>query len=98
MERLTSVEEFRTLQSRVIAALDPTVPTIVIPAGTCVQASGASDLIRVAKRYLLEKRLTDKVRLRISGCHGFCEMEPSVLIEPQKTFYPRVSMRDVSRI
>ena len=62
---------------------------IVIPAGTCGQASGANDLIRVAKRELLERGLGDRVRLRITGCHGFCEMEPSVLVEPQPDLLPQ---------
>jgi NADH-quinone oxidoreductase subunit F len=74
------------------------VPTVVINAGTCGQASGANDLIRMAKRDLLEKGLTEKVSLRITGCHGFCEMEPSLLMEPGGIFYPKVSPDDVSRI
>jgi NADH-quinone oxidoreductase subunit F len=74
------------------------MPVIVISAGTCGQASGANDLIRATKRVLLEKRLTDKVQLRITGCHGFCEMEPSVLVEPRGTFYPKIELKDMGRI
>src|SRR5690606_13174508 len=39
-----------------------------------------------------------KVRLRVTGCHGFCQMEPSILVEPDRTYYPRVAARDVPRI
>ena len=39
------------------AARDPASPTIVISAGTCGQASGANDLIRVAKREILDRGL-----------------------------------------
>ena len=77
---------------------EPMIPTIVINAGTCGQASGANDLIRVTKRDILDKGLAEKVHLRITGCHGFCEMEPSVLIEPKGVFYPKVSLEDMSRI
>ncbi len=98
MERFKSIEDFKLLQKRLIADKDKEIPTIVISAGTCGQASGANDLIRVAKREILNKKLSDKIRLRITGCHGFCEMEPSVLVEPERTFYPKLSQKDMVRI
>ena len=98
MKRRRSIKDFEALQSRIMTDHDDAVPTIVIPAGTCCQASGANDLIRVAKRELLDKKLTDTVRLRITGCQGFCQMEPSVLVEPRGTFYPKVDMKTMARI
>ncbi|UCF33349.1 MAG: NADH-quinone oxidoreductase subunit NuoF [Phycisphaerales bacterium] len=98
MERLRSIEELKALQARLQTDRDPSIPTIVISAGTCGQASGANDLIRVTKRELLNKGLTDRIRLRITGCHGFCEAEPSVLIEPRGTFYPRVGVQEMAQI
>ena len=98
MKRRRSIEDFEALQSRIMTDHDDAVPTIVIPAGTCCQASGANDLIRVAKRELLDKKLTDTVRLRITGCQGFCQMEPYVLVEPRGTFYPKVGMKTMARI
>ncbi len=98
MDRLRSIEEFKALQDRLRADRDPDIPTIVIPAGTCGQASGANDVIRVTKRELLRRKLLERVHLRITGCHGFCEMEPSILVEPFGTFYPKVNLKDVPRI
>ncbi len=98
MLKLKSLDDFRTLQDRLQTGRDPDIPTIVIPAGTCGQASGASDIIRVAKREILAKELTGKVKLRITGCHGFCQIEPSVLIEPARTVYPNVGLREMALI
>jgi NADH-quinone oxidoreductase subunit F len=86
MERLQSIDEFQFLHDRLIAERDPDSPTIIIPAGTCGQASGANDLIRITKREVLNKKYTDKIKIRITGCHGFCETEPSILIEPSGIF------------
>ncbi len=86
------------LQSRLVTNQNPTIPTLIISAGTCGQASGANDLIRIAKREILRKKLIGRVRLRITGCHGFCEMEPSVLVEPKRTFYPKATPKDMVRI
>ena len=98
MESLKTIDHFHALQRRLLSSRDPVIPTLIISAGTCGQASGANDLIRIAKREILGKKLTGKVRLRITGCHGFCEMEPSVLVEPRRTFYPKVNPKDMARI
>ena len=95
MERLKSIYDFFSLRDRLKMDRDPNVPTVVIAAGTCGQASGANDLIRIVKRELLSKKLTEKIQLRITGCHGFCQMEPSLLVEPQGTFYPRVKAKEM---
>jgi NADH-quinone oxidoreductase subunit F len=97
-ERIASPADFRALQRRIIAEHDWHVPRIVIPAGTCGQASGANDLIRVTKREMLARGLVGKVQLRVTGCHGYCELEPSVLVVPSGTFYPRVDMAGMARI
>ena len=98
MKKLTSVGDFRTLQRRLQEQDDTVTTTIVIPAGTCGIASGAGDLIREVQRAILAKHLAGTVRLRITGCHGFCQMEPSILVEPQHTFYPKLDRKDVGRI
>jgi len=98
MERLGSLAEFKAFQQRLADDRDTKTPVIIIPAGTCGQASGANDLIRITKRELLSKGLTEKVRIRITGCHGFCQAEPSVLIEPEGTFYPRLGIKQMVRV
>jgi NADH:ubiquinone oxidoreductase subunit F (NADH-binding)/(2Fe-2S) ferredoxin len=98
MERLKTIGDFRALRWRILEDRDPSIPVIVISAGTCGQASGANDLIRVTKRELLAKGLADKISLRITGCHGFCQAEPSLLIEPRGTFYPRIGINEMTRI
>ena len=98
MKKLKSIEDFKVLQDLIMADRDLKIPTIVISAGTCGQASGANDLIRVSKREILAGGLTEKIHLRITGCHGFCQMEPSVLIEPSGIFYPRLAMQEMVQI
>ena len=98
MERLRSTEALKTLRDRLLFDRDPHIPTLVIPSGTCCQASGSNDLVRAAKRELLSKGLLENIHLRVTGCHGFCEMEPSVLVEPRGTFYPKVHPKDMPRI
>ncbi len=98
MNRFASVADFRDFKERLLASRDESTPCIVIPAGTCGRANGAEGLVYAAKRAILEKGLSRKVRLRVTGCHGFCAMEPSVLVRPSGTFYPKVSPEDMGRI
>src|SRR4030042_25351 len=98
MQILYSVDELKELRSVLFDAIDQDKPRIVICAGTACQASGSNDIIRVAKRHIIEKALVGKVALRITGCHGFCEMGPFILTEPQQAFYTQVKLDDVPRI
>jgi len=98
MNRIESLDHFFSLRDRLRANRKTDLPTLVIPAGTCCQASGANDLVRIAKREILTRKWQEKIQLRITGCNGFCQMEPLVVVEPRGTFYPKVSWKDLPRI
>lgn len=98
--RLNSLDDLRQLKAYLDGEYTDSAPmhTLVIPSGTCGRASGADDLTRAVQEALLKDGLADKVRVRITGCHGFCEMEPSILVEPEGVFYPKLSPADAERI
>ncbi len=98
MKKLNSIEQFRALQKDCLSQRDPEIPTIVVPAGTCGRASGAETIIRTIEQEITDKGLSEKINLRITGCHGFCEMEPCVLVEPEQTFYPKVNAAEIPNI
>jgi len=98
MANLSSIDDLKELFERVKRDGDKFKPRIVICAGTACQASGANDIIRVAKKYILQNQLLDTIGLRITGCHGFCEMGPFILTEPQGAFYHKVSIDNIGRI
>ncbi len=98
MEKIKSINNFNALQKKLKQDADTSIPTIVVSAGTCGQASGANGLIRLLKREIVSQGLSDKIHLRITGCHGLCEMEPSLLVEPGNIFYRKVAMTDIPRI
>jgi len=98
MRRLTSLEDFQQLRQIILTEHESDVPQLVVCAGAGGQASGANDIIRVIKRYILENRLQDKVSLKITGCHGICEMNPFIIVEPGSHLYPKIAMKDVPAI
>ncbi|MDH4156989.1 MAG: FAD-dependent oxidoreductase [candidate division Zixibacteria bacterium] len=100
MLKLSTVQDFSDFRQRVLGDREAEFerPTLVISAGTCGQASGANDILRVTKRYILERGLQEKVALRVTGCQGFCEMDPLILVEPGEHPYTRLKMEDVPRV
>ncbi|MCK9230362.1 MAG: FAD-dependent oxidoreductase [Syntrophales bacterium] len=98
MKAFQSVSEFRAYRTAIMAGRNSEKPCIVICGGTGGQASGSNDLIRILKRQILEENLHDKLSLRITGCLGFCEMDPFIIVEPGYNLYPKLTMEDVPRI
>ncbi|MBC8485333.1 MAG: (2Fe-2S) ferredoxin domain-containing protein, partial [Bacteroidetes bacterium] len=100
MSKFSSVEEFVGFRHRILTAKQSQhdKPTLIICAGTGGQASGANDVMRIIKRYIIERNLREKIDLRITGCQGFCEMDPFILVEPGRHLYPKIKMEDVPKI
>ena len=100
MPELSSIDDLRLLRSRVQedTRARPANPCLVVCAGTACQASGANSIQRMIKSELLQRELTDRISLRITGCHGFCEMGPFVLTEPQNALYVKLKRQDIPRI
>jgi NADH-quinone oxidoreductase subunit F len=98
MRRLSSIDELKELRDIILDDGDETKFRIVVCAGTACQASGSNDILRIAKKHIMETGLIGEIALRVTGCHGFCEMGPFVLTEPQKAFYSKVQLQHVPKI
>jgi NADH-quinone oxidoreductase subunit F len=55
------------------------------------------DLFDEFRRQLEERGLTD-IDVRATGCHGFCERGPLVVVFPRKIFYHGVKVKHVAEI
>lgn len=71
---------------------------IMVCCGTGCTASGAKLVTEAFERELDRFGLNKSVDLVITGCHGFCEMGPLVIVYPQDIFYVRVQPEDVAEI
>jgi len=71
---------------------------ILICTGTGCIASGAKEVLAKFEQELKAKKLWDEVSVVETGCHGFCEGGPLVIIYPEGTFYTRVKPEDVAEI
>jgi NADH-quinone oxidoreductase subunit F len=93
-----SVSDLHEFRQTLKKGRDGSKPCITICAGTGCQATGASEVVEKFKQEIKERHLEEKIEVRASGCHGFCERGPLVVIRPQMICYTNVETADVSQI
>ena len=71
---------------------------LTVSAGTCGKARGSLKVVEALEETIKEKKLEDRVAVKITGCHGFCEAEPNIIIQPQNLFYQNVQPKDAEAI
>jgi len=98
MGRLNSPQELEKYRAEVLSKRDPNQPLITVCGGTGCHASGCHAVVDAFKKVIQEKAKEDGVGLRVTGCHGFCERGPLVVIHPKKVMYQRVKPEDVPAI
>jgi NADH-quinone oxidoreductase subunit F len=55
-------------------------------------------VIDAVKKELKKQKLGRKVAVRVTGCHGFCEQGPIMVLEPGNIFYCHLKPEDASEI
>jgi NADH-quinone oxidoreductase subunit F len=89
------VTEYRGLLQ---AGYDPHQPFIAICGGTGCLALGASSVRQAFEEAISSSGLSVGVRMKFTGCHGFCEKGPLVVTHPQENLYVGVKPKDVAEI
>ena len=77
---------------------NPSDKQILLCKGTGCTSSGVVKLVDRLTEEIARHNLGDKITLKITGCHGFCEQGPIVIIEPEKVFYRHVLESDIEDI
>jgi len=75
---------------------------ISVAGGTCGCAAGAERIRDAIQSAIEEQGLQEEVQLRITGCHGFCSLEPMLLISRDSgrdpILYKQVTPADAEEI
>ncbi|TET18401.1 MAG: NADH-quinone oxidoreductase subunit NuoF [Dehalococcoidia bacterium] len=98
MNRLSSPDELEGIRKSIIKQRDPNKPCITICGGTGCLALRGESVIAAFKQKIKRQGVETKVDVRITGCPGFCERGPLVVIKPQNIFYQRIRVEDVPEI
>jgi NADH-quinone oxidoreductase subunit F len=98
MQKLHSGQELEELRTTCRSARDPNRPCLTVCAGSGCSASGANEVVAALKRALEKRGLADQIDVRSTGCHGFCERGPVMLVWPEGVFYNKVLPLDALEI
>ncbi|MGC9056115.1 MAG: (2Fe-2S) ferredoxin domain-containing protein [Candidatus Saccharicenans sp.] len=99
MKKIKTIEELKKIiEEKELERKQEKRKVIVVSSGTCGQARGSLKVIEAFKRAIRTEGLKDNVLLRITGCHGFCEAEPNVIIYPDGIFYQKLTPVDAKTI
>jgi NADH:ubiquinone oxidoreductase subunit F (NADH-binding)/(2Fe-2S) ferredoxin/NAD-dependent dihydropyrimidine dehydrogenase PreA subunit len=98
MSRLQSWEELEHLRATCQHAAEHSKPCLSVCAGSGCTASGAQDVLQALRAEVAKRGLEGVVDVKSTGCHGFCEKGPVMVVWPEKVFYNGVSARDATAI
>ena len=98
MPRINSPAELEKIRKEILSKRDPDKPCITLCSGTACHATGSKEVALAIERELEKQRLRVKVDFRRTGCHGFCEKGPIVIIFPDEICYLQVTPEDVPDI
>jgi len=98
LNRLNSVAELEARRESIIKNRDPDKPSIFICGGTGCLALGGKGVIAALEQEIQKQGLNTKVNLKVTGCPGFCERGPLVVIGPRGILYQQVKAKDVAEI
>jgi len=98
MPRINSTDELKKLRQKILSLRDPNKPCISICAGAGCIASGAGEVIVAFNAEIEKQGLKTDVDTKGTGCPGFCERGPIVVIYPEEICYLQVTPEDVPEI
>jgi NADH:ubiquinone oxidoreductase subunit F (NADH-binding)/(2Fe-2S) ferredoxin/ferredoxin len=98
MDKITNPELLNEWKEEILSRRPTYKKTIVVSSGTCGQASGSLPIIDTLYEELEKRYLKDTVGVEITGCHGFCELEPNIVIYPEEIFYGKLKPKDIPEI
>jgi NADH-quinone oxidoreductase subunit F len=97
--RLHSLADLEDFRQRLLSARDPAVRRVRVCIGTGCTAKGSLGVLQrfqQAAAGLAEESVA--VEAKCTGCHGFCERGPIVVVDPGNVFYHSVNEEDVPEI
>ena len=98
MPRINSAAELEELRKGILSKRDPDKSCIAICAGTSCLSLGNDRVISAFEEEVNKQDLKTKVDIKATGCHGFCEKGPMVVIYPDEICYIQVTPEDVPEI
>jgi NADH-quinone oxidoreductase subunit F len=94
--RMHSASDLEAKRKAIVASRDPNRTCVTVCGGTGCRVYGSERVINALRAEIARNGLEADVRM--TGCHGFCEQGPVMVIQPRGIFYKSVQVEDVPDI
>lgn len=98
MPRLASSKDLEEQRACILERRRSYRTTLILCGGTGCQASRSLAVAKTIREEIEARQLAGSVHLRVTGCHGFCEQGPVLVLEPSNILYCHVTAEDVPEI
>ena len=98
MSRINSPAELEEFRKGILSKRDPNKPCITLCSGSACHASGSKEVAASIEEEIKKQGLSAEVDIRKTGCHGFCERGPIIVIHPEEICYLQIEPKDVPEI
>ncbi len=98
MAKLNSAAELEALRAGIVSARDPVKPCIAVCAGAGCHGMDSGRIAEAFAAELKKVGAESQLEVRSTGCHGFCEKGPNVLVSPGDICYFGVQPEEISGI
>ncbi len=68
---------------------------LMLCGGTGCHATGSKPFQAALEQELVDKGLSEEIKVIETGCNGFCAVGPVMLVQPEGIFYQKLKVKDV---
>lgn len=98
MPRINSPADLEAFRKEVLSQRNPDKPCLTLCSGSACHATGSRKVSTAIEQEIEKQGLAAEVDFRRTGCHGFCEQGPIVVIYPEGICYLKVKPEDIAEI
>ena len=98
LKKIKSVSDLENLRKSILSKRDTEKAYISICSGTGCVAHASEKVSSAFNDEIKKQKLENKIYIKRTGCHGYCEKGPIVVIYPKEICYIQVKPEDVSEI
>ena len=98
MSRLETPADLIKLREQIATQRNAKETWLAVCAGTGCRAYGAEGLAETLENEIEKRGIGDKVGVRRTGCHGFCERGPLVVVQPSDVCYLGAQPKNIPAI
>ena len=93
-----NIKKLDDIRNQIAKAQKDKKTFVTVCGGTGCHAYGCLKVAQSFKDKIKKQKLQDTVSVRTTGCHGFCEKGPIVVILLNGIFYQRVQLKDLDEV